>query len=45
MAGPKSVLDGTKKVHILEAEIAEEDNRTTSFEEKRFVYLRTHLLM
>ena len=42
MAGPKSVLE---MVHILQAEIAEESNITTSFGEKRFVYLQTHLLM
>ena len=48
MAGPKSVLEATrfvqKKVHISEAEIAEENSRTTSLE-KGFVYLQTHLLM
>ena len=31
-------------LHISEAETAKENNRTTSFGEKKFVYLRTHLL-
>ena len=42
MAGPKSVFE---IVHISQAEITEENNITTSFGEKRFVYLQTHLLM
>ena len=33
-----------KKVYTFVAEIAEENNRTTSFGEKRFVYLRMDLL-
>ena len=32
------------KLYIPEAEIAEENNRTTSFGEKMLVYLWTHLL-
>ena len=42
MARQKSVLE---MVNISWAEIAEENNITASFGEKRFVYLQTHLLM
>ena len=41
MAGLKSVFE---MLHISLAEIAEENNITTSFEEESFVYLQTHLL-
>ena len=48
MTGPKSRVGATrfvqKKVYISKAEIAEENNRTTNFGEKCFVYLQTHLL-